>query len=568
MKILVTGANGYIGSKVVSRLIDMGNDVTAVDFSNAHVDPRARYVQANIFAEEDFPLFFDNPDVCLHLAWKDGFIHSSFEHINNLSDHFRFVERLIARGVKQIAVMGSAHEIGYFEGAVDAETPTNPQSLYGIAKDALRRSLIVLCREKNVILQWLRAFYIYGDDEYGSSIFCKLRKADKEGKKLFPFTTGKNKFDFLSIDELAKQICLTITQRKYTGVINICSGEPVSLGEKVEWYIRQNHLNISLQYGVFPEKPTESPCLYGNPETIRAIQDQKKQKIVITGGKGQVAYDCVKTLRCRGYENILPIDIEDLDLTDEAAVNAFVLKERPYAIIHCAAWTAVDKAEQYPEKVREINAFGSKYLAEACNKTGTKLAYLSTDYVFDGTGETPFEVDSPKKGLSVYGLTKSQGEDFIMAAMKRYFIVRISWAFGINGNNFISTMLRLRKTGKETLTVVSDQVGSITYAPDLARLLVDMIETDKYGVYHATNEGFVGRAELARAIFKEAGLPTVVNDITTAEYNELVPAQADRPLNSRLSKKSLDEAGFLRLPAWQDALHRYIQELKNKEKGE
>lgn len=283
-------------------------------------------------------------------------------------------------------------------------------------------------------------------------------------------------------------------------------------------------------------------------------------KILVTGVKGQLGFDCVRELTKRGYKNVKGIDIDDLDITDEEAVGRYISEYRPDVIMHNAAWTAVDKAEQFPEQVYKVNALGPKYIAEAAKKVGSKMLYISTDYVFDGKGDRFFEVDDPKNGLSVYGKTKSQGEDFVMAALNQYFIIRISWVFGINGNNFIKTMLRLADSGKKELNVVCDQIGSPTYTKDLAVLMCDMMETEKYGVYHTTNEGVCSWAEFAALIFKTAGLPVKVNPVTTEEYKRLVPNQADRPLNSRMSKSSLEKEGFERLPTWQNAVERYIHE--------
>ena len=288
----------------------------------------------------------------------------------------------------------------------------------------------------------------------------------------------------------------------------------------------------------------------------------KNSRIIVTGVKGQLGYDCLRRLSEAGFTNVLGIDIEDLDITDEKAVNELILKEKPEVFIHNAAWTAVDKAEQFEEQVYKVNALGPKYIAEACKKVDAKMVYISTDYVFDGKGEKFFEVNDKKDGLSIYGKTKSQGEDFVKAALDKYFIVRISWVFGINGNNFIKTMLKLAESGKNELNIVCDQIGSPTYTYDLAKLLVEMIQTDKYGIYHATNEGVCSWAEFASYIFECAHKDVVVHPITTAEYKKLVPSQADRPLNSRMSKTSLDEAGFSRLPSWKDAVNRYIKELE------
>ena len=287
----------------------------------------------------------------------------------------------------------------------------------------------------------------------------------------------------------------------------------------------------------------------------------KDIKILVTGVKGQLGYDCVRELKVRGYTNVLGIDKETLDITDKEKVLSYIKEYKPDVVMHNAAWTAVDKAEERKDLVYEVNALGPKYIAEACKAIGAKMVYISTDYVFDGIGETPFEVDSPKNGLSTYGKTKGEGEDFVTSILDKYFIVRISWVFGINGNNFVKTMLKLADMGKTKLNVVCDQIGSVTYTYDLSKLLCDMIETEKYGIYHATNEGYISWAEFARLIFKLSNKNVKVNDVTTLEYKKLVPNQTDRPLNSRMSKVSLDKAGFKRLPDWKDALKRYLKEL-------
>lgn len=288
----------------------------------------------------------------------------------------------------------------------------------------------------------------------------------------------------------------------------------------------------------------------------------KNMKILVTGVKGQLGFDCVRELTERGYTNVRGIDIDDLDLTKEEDVKKYITEYKPDVVMHNAAWTAVDKAETMPDKVYEVNALAPKYIAEACNSVYAKMIHISTDYVFDGLGDKPFEIDSPKNGLSIYGKTKASGEEFVKNALKEHFIVRITGAFGINGNNFVKTMLKLANMGKTELNVVCDQIGSVTYTKDLAKLLCDMIETDKYGIYHATNEGFISWAEFATEIFKQKGLNVKVNPVTTEEYLKLVPNQARRPLNSRMSKESLDKAGFKRLPDWKDALSRYLKEIE------
>lgn len=287
----------------------------------------------------------------------------------------------------------------------------------------------------------------------------------------------------------------------------------------------------------------------------------KNSKIIVTGVKGQLGFDCVRELTKRGYTNVLGIDIAELDITDEKAVHEFISKEKPEVIMHNAAWTAVDKAEEMKDLVYKVNSLGPKYLTEAAKEVGAKMVYISTDYVFDGKGFKPFEIDDPKKGLSTYAISKIKGEDYVISSMSKYFIVRTSWVFGFNGNNFVKTMLNLANTGHKELNIVNDQIGSVTYTIDLARLLVDMIETEKYGIYHATNEGYISWAQFAEEIFRLAHKDVKVHGVSTEEYFKLVPTQARRPLNSRLSKKSLDENGFKRLPDWHDALNRYLKEL-------
>lgn len=284
-------------------------------------------------------------------------------------------------------------------------------------------------------------------------------------------------------------------------------------------------------------------------------------KILVTGAKGQLGFDCVEELTRRGYNNVLGIDKDELDITKEKDVNEFITNYHPDVVMHNAAFTSVDKAEEMEDVVYQVNAFGPKYIAEACKEINATMFYISTDYVFDGKGEKPFEVDSIKNGLSIYGKTKSAGEDFVKSILDKFFIIRISWVFGINGNNFIKTMLRLAKNHKE-LNIVSDQIGSPTYTSDLAKLMCDMMVTSKYGIYHATNEGYCSWYEFAKKIFEIANIDIKVNPVTTKQYQELVPNQASRPLNSRLSKASLDKSGFSRLPNWEDATKRFIEILR------
>ncbi len=279
-------------------------------------------------------------------------------------------------------------------------------------------------------------------------------------------------------------------------------------------------------------------------------------KVLVTGVKGQLGHDVVKELHLRGIECI-GVDIEEFDVTDAKAVAAFISDYRPDVVMHCAAYTAVDKAEENPELCRAVNAKGTRNIALVCKKIDAKMIYISTDYVFTGSGDREYEVDDPTGPLGIYGHTKLEGEIAVRELMDKYFIVRISWVFGKNGNNFVKTMLRLGKERSE-VNVVCDQIGSPTYTADLAPLLCDMMVTEKYGVYHATNEGYCSWAEFAQEIFKQAGYRVKVNHIPTSEY----PTRAKRPLNSRMSKRSLDEAGLRRLPNWKDAVGRYLGEIE------
>lgn len=274
MKILVTGGNGYIGSHVVGRLLDMGHEVYVCDVQSDFVDKRAHLFNINIFEPQE-NLFerFHEPDICLHLAWRNGFVHNASTHIGDLSSHYRFLTAMIDGGIKHLVVMGSMHEVGYWEGIIDENTPCNPLSQYGIAKDALRRSMMLYCKEREVTLQWLRGFYIFGDDERNHSIFSKLIQANNRGDKLFPFTTGKTKYDFLSVKELSKQIACTVTQTEVTGIINCCSGQPVSLAEKIEAYIKEKKLKIRLDYGKYPDRPYDSPIIYGDATKVKLIMN-------------------------------------------------------------------------------------------------------------------------------------------------------------------------------------------------------------------------------------------------------------------------------------------------------
>ncbi|MFE3977183.1 MULTISPECIES: dTDP-4-dehydrorhamnose reductase [unclassified Peribacillus] len=278
-------------------------------------------------------------------------------------------------------------------------------------------------------------------------------------------------------------------------------------------------------------------------------------KVLVTGFSGQLGYDVVKEGNSRGLE-MYGTSSRILDITNKQSVSQYITELKPNVIIHCAAFTAVDKAEDDKDSCYDVNVNGTKYLAEAAKLIGAKFVYISTDYVFDGQGNEPFTENDIPKPVSYYGFTKYEGENIVQSILENWFIVRISWVFGVNGNNFIKTMLRLSDTMEE-LKIVGDQFGSPTYTFDLSRLLLDMIQTDSYGIYHASNEEFCTWAEFAQEIFKLANKNVKVNSITTEEY----PTRAVRPKNSRMSKQKLIDNGFFTLPTWKDALGRYLAEL-------
>lgn len=278
-------------------------------------------------------------------------------------------------------------------------------------------------------------------------------------------------------------------------------------------------------------------------------------KILVTGIKGQLGYDVMKVLASRKIEAV-GADLEEFDITNMEQTRAFITEHKPDAVIHCSAYTAVDKAEDNKELCYDVNVNGPKNIATVCKEIGAKMLYISTDYVFPGEGENFYEPDDMTGPKGEYGATKLGGEKAVQELLEQYFIVRISWVFGINGNNFVKTMLRIGKEHEE-IKVVGDQIGSPTYTLDLAVLLCDMIVTDRYGIYHATNEGICSWADFAKEIFKNAGYGTKVKEVTTEEYG----AKAARPKNSRMSKEKLVQNGFSKLPTWQDALKRYMNEL-------
>lgn len=271
-KVLVTGANGYIGRHIVKTLLNHGYNVDACDLRFDGVDEKANKIYTPIFnGDEDIYDKLGKPDICIHMAWRNGFVHNSETHIEDLYNHYIFLKNMIGGGLKHLSVMGTMHEVGRWEGPIDENSPTNPSSLYGIAKNSLRQAIELMIKDDNIVLQWLRAYYITGDDLKSNSIFSKITKMEMEGKDRFPFTSGKNKYDFISIEELAEQIVAASTQTEICGIINCCSGNPISLGEKVEEFILKNKFKIKLQYGAFPDRKYDSLALWGDNNKIQSI---------------------------------------------------------------------------------------------------------------------------------------------------------------------------------------------------------------------------------------------------------------------------------------------------------
>ena len=275
LKILVTGANGYLGQGIVRSILNNGHCVVATDFNTQFVDERAERIACNLFEVDNPYSFFGEPDVLLHLAWRDGFVHYSSAHIEDLPKHYAFIKKMVDGGIKQVAVMGSMHEIGFFEGSINESTPCHPTTPYGIAKNALRDLTQMLCKQKNIVFQWLRGYYIVGNSKFGSSIFSKITAAVDEGKTEFPFTLGQNQYDFIDYPDFCAQVAAVVGQKNEQGIINICSGKPEKLADRVERFIKENDYRIKLQYGAFPDRPYDSKAIWGNDTKIRKIMENQ-----------------------------------------------------------------------------------------------------------------------------------------------------------------------------------------------------------------------------------------------------------------------------------------------------
>ncbi len=277
MKILVTGANGYLGQGIVKKLLDKGCTVIATDCRDECIDKKARIIKCDLFSvKDDLFTFFESPDVVLHLAWRDGFVHYSDSHINDLPFHYEFLKKFAESPVNKISVMGSMHEIGFYEGSINEKTLCNPTTPYGISKNALRGLSEMLCKNNNKIFQWLRGYYIVGNTSYGCSIFSKIVQAAQEGKREFPFTLGLNQFDFIDYDDFCEQVSAAVMQDDINGIINICSGRPEKLADRVERFIKENGYDIKLKYGAFPDRPYDSKAVWGDSSKIESIMHNDK----------------------------------------------------------------------------------------------------------------------------------------------------------------------------------------------------------------------------------------------------------------------------------------------------
>ena len=278
MKILVTGANGYLGQGIVKKILDYGHTVVATDFRTDNIDDRAEKLEGNMFEVENPYEYYGKPDAVLHLAWRDGFVHNSDAHFEDLPKHYRFLSSLVSAGIKKVAVMGTMHEIGFFEGSINETTPCHPMNFYGISKDALRNAVKVMTDKTDVKFQWLRAYYIVGNTKYGNSIFSKLTAAEAEGKAIFPFTTGQNQYDFIDYEQFCIQVAAAVSQNEVDGIINICSGYPEKISTRVERYIEENNYSIKLAYGAFPDRPYDSKAVWGDNTKIQIIMNNEKKE--------------------------------------------------------------------------------------------------------------------------------------------------------------------------------------------------------------------------------------------------------------------------------------------------
>ena len=275
LKILVTGANGYLGQGIVRSILNNGHCVVATDFNTQFVDERAERICCNLFEVDNPYSFFGEPDVLLHLAWRDGFVHYSSAHIDDLPKHYAFIKKMVDGGIQQVAVMGSMHEIGFFEGSINESTPCHPTTPYGIGKNALRDLTQMICEQKNIVFQWLRGYYIVGNSKFGNSIFSKITAAADEGKTEFPFTLGQNQYDFIDYPDFCAQVAAVVGQKNEQGIINICSGKPEKLADRVERFIKENDYRIKLQYGAFPDRPYDSKAIWGDDTKIRKIMENQ-----------------------------------------------------------------------------------------------------------------------------------------------------------------------------------------------------------------------------------------------------------------------------------------------------
>ena len=622
MNMIVTGGAGFIGSNFIFYMMERypeyriicldsltyaGNlDTLTPVMGNSNF----RFVKASITDREAVYRLFEeeHPDVVVNFA-AESHVDRSIENPESFLDTNIKGTAMLMDACRKYGIE-RYHQVSTDEVYGDLpldrpnlffteETPLHTSSPYSSSKASADLLVQAYHRTYGLPVTISRCSNNYGPYQFPEKLIPLMIANALNDKSLPVYGEGKNVRDWLYVEDHCKAIDLILHKGKVGEVYNIGGHnerqnieivkricKELDKPESLITYVtdRKGHdmryaidpAKIHAELGWLPETMFEE----GIQKTIQWYLENRdwwenilngeyqKMKVLVTGAKGQLGHDVIEELGKRGIRAI-GVDIDEMDITEEDSVQKVMAEHYPDAVIHCAAWTAVDAAEDCPEKVQMINAKGTEYLAKACKKMGSKMMYISTDYVFDGQGEMPWEPDRDAYApLNVYGQSKLDGELAVREMLDHYFIVRIAWVFGLHGNNFVKTMLNLGKK-YESLRVVNDQIGTPTYTKDLARLLVDMIQTDKYGYYHATNEGgYISWHEFACEIFRQAReLGHEVYDssrlnvapVSTEEYGV---SKAQRPFNSRLDKTKLKANGFEPLPEWKDALSRYLSEIE------
>ncbi len=559
MRVLVTGANGYLGRKVVNILKRKEIELITTDLNDNIYNDR-NFISSDIFKIENPFDFFGRPNVLIHMAWRDGFDHKNDSHMLDLSTHYYFLDDFINNNIDSISIMGSMHELGSFEGKVNNESPTNPLNLYAISKDTLRKAIEIKCTNRKTKLKWLRAYYIYGDDAHSKSIFGKIFSNEKNNIDYIDVNDGLGQYDFIHVDKLAYQITEASLQSDYEGIIECCSGSPFQLKKMIDNYIYFNNFNIKPNYGKLQYRPYDSKFIYGDSTIINDIVNKSRLlKIVVTGAKGQLGKELIKLLNEYNFTNVIGVDYSDLDITNELEVDKFFNINIPDIIFHCAAYTEVDKAEIDSNSCYNTNHIGTKYIVKNAMKYGAKIVYISTDYVFDGTKEFEYMTFDETNPVSIYGKSKLLGEQEVQMH-NMFYIIRTSWVFGGSNTNFVEKIIKLAE-GNKVISVVNDQIGSPTYALDLAKMVIKIGLSNKYGIYHVTNSEYCSWFEFAQTTLEFLKLNCLIKPVASDYFL----TKAKRPKNSRLNNDSIKTFG--KMPTWKDALKRYLSQYHpNKER--